>query len=66
MLKELDMKKVYISSRDICYFRIGRALIKIEFKNGIYETGTEIFQRAIEASELFRSGIVKLKETRDE
>lgn len=59
------MKKSYRSNKDECYFRIGKALIKIEFnkfKNGIYTTENELFQRAIENSELFKCGVVTLIE----
>ena len=53
-------KKVYKSKKEIHYLRIGKALIKIEFKNGTYETDINLFQKSIENSEVFREGIIEL------
>lgn len=51
------------------YFRIGKALVRIEFTGGAinstgiypaqYTTDNPLFQRAIESSEAFRSGEIK-------
>lgn len=52
-----------------CYFRIGKALVRIEFTGGAinstgvypaqYTTDNALFQRAIENSDAFRSGEIK-------
>lgn len=52
-----------------CYFRIGKALVRIEFAGGSinstgvspahYVTENALFQKAIENSEIFRSGEIK-------
>lgn len=45
------------------YFRIGKSLIMIDFDkfNGEYTPTAEIFARAIENSELFRTGVITIK-----
>lgn len=48
-------------SRSTYHFRIGRALVQLEFKNCKYATETELFQRAIENSEVFKNGEITLK-----
>ena len=50
-------------SRCTYHFRIGRALVQFEFKDGKYATETELFQRAIENSEAFRNGEVTLNKS---
>ena len=58
------MKKTYTTGRkenSDHLFRIGKALLRIEFKMGEYTTDNPLFQQAVENSELFKSGIVKLK-----
>ena len=52
-----------------CYFRIGKALVRIEFGGGAinstgvypacYVTENALFQKAIENSEIFRNGEIK-------
>ena len=52
-----------------CYFRIGKALVRVEFTGGainstgvypaFYVTENPLFQRAIENSDAFRSGEIK-------
>ena len=52
-----------------CYFRIGKALVRIEFAGGAinstgiypaqYTTDNPLFQRAIECSDAFRCGEIK-------
>ena len=52
-----------------CYFRIGKALVRIDFSGGAinstgvypaqYTTDNPLFQRAIENSEAFRRGEIK-------
>ena len=52
-----------------CYFRIGKALVRIEFSGGSinstgvdpahYVTDNALFQKAIENSEIFRNGEIK-------
>ena len=52
-----------------CYFRIGKALVRIEFSGGsinstgvypaFYVTENALFQKAIENSEIFRNGEIK-------
>lgn len=52
-----------------CYFRIGKALVRIEFSGGSinstgvypahYSTDNALFQKAIENSEIFRNGEIK-------
>ena len=52
-----------------CYFRIGKALVRIEFSGGsinstgvypaCYVTDNALFQKAIESSEAFRNGEIK-------
>lgn len=52
-----------------CFFRIGKALVRIEFSGGsvnstgvypaYYVTDNTLFQRAIENSEIFRNGEIK-------
>ena len=52
-----------------CYFRIGKALVRIEFTGGAinstgiypaqYTTDNILFQRAIESSDAFRCGEIK-------
>ena len=52
-----------------CYFRIGKALVRIEFTGGAinstgiypaqYSTDNPLFQRAIENSDAFRCGEIK-------
>ena len=52
-----------------CFFRIGKALVRIEFTGGsvnstgvytaYYVTDNTLFQRAIENSEIFRNGEIK-------
>ena len=52
-----------------CYFRIGKALVRIEFGGGsinstgvypaCYVTENALFQKAIENSEIFRNGEIK-------
>lgn len=52
-----------------CYFRIGKALVRIEFNGGAinstgvypahYVTENTLFQKAIENSEIFRNGEIK-------
>ena len=52
-----------------CYFRIGKALVRIEFSGGSinstgvypahYVTDNALFQKAIENSETFRNGEIK-------
>ena len=52
-----------------CYFRIGKALVRIEFSGGsinstgvypaYYSTDNALFQKAIENSEIFRNGEIK-------
>lgn len=54
------MKKTYLSSGEK-WVRIGRALIKLEFTNGEYSTGNPLFQKAIENSEHFERGNIRLK-----
>ena len=65
-----------------CYFRIGKALVRIEFSGGSinstgvypahYVTENALFQKAIENSEIFRNGEIKrgrveiINETGDE
>ena len=65
-----------------CYFRIGKALVRIEFSGGsinstgvypaYYVTENALFQKAIENSEIFRNGEIRrgkveiIKEAGDE
>ncbi|MBO7272602.1 MAG: hypothetical protein J6U89_06980 [Bacteroidaceae bacterium] len=52
-----------------CYFRIGKALVRIEFSGGsinstgvypaCYVTDNALFQKAIESSDAFRNGEIK-------
>ena len=52
-----------------CYFRIGKALVRVEFTGGsinstgvspaVYMTDNPLFQKAVENSESFRSGEIK-------
>ena len=53
------MKKKYISN-GVKWVRIGKALIKLEFTNGEYSTDNPLFQKAIENSEHFKNGTIKL------
>lgn len=48
--------KTYKSNTPHAYCRIGKSSIKIEFKNGLYSTNNQLFQRAIENSPAFQSG----------
>lgn len=54
------MKKVYLSD-GVKWVRIGRALVKFEFNNGEYSTDNPLFQKAIEHSEHFERGNIRLK-----
>ena len=54
------MKKIYLSD-GIKWVRIGKALIKLEFTNGEYATANPLFQKAIENSEHFEQGNIRLK-----
>ena len=54
------MKKIYLSD-GIKWVRIGKALIKLEFTNGEYVTANPLFQKAIENSEHFEQGNIRLK-----
>ena len=42
------------------YCRIGRALVRFDFKNGRYCTAIPLFQRAIENSPYFKEGRVTI------
>lgn len=58
------MVKIYQTNnpdRRTYVFRIGKALVQFEFKNGKYATETELFQKAIENSEAFKNGEVTLQ-----
>jgi hypothetical protein len=52
--------KTYKSNRPERYVRIGKALLKIEFTNGLYRTDNPLFQKAIENSEAFRAGEITI------
>lgn len=52
--------KTYKSNKPERYVRIGKALLKIEFKNGLYCTDNPFFQKAIENSEAFRAGEITI------
>ena len=54
------MKKVYLSD-GVKWVRIGKALVKFEFNNGEYATENPLFQKAIEHSEHFERGNIRLK-----
>lgn len=54
------MKKTYLSNGEK-WVRIGRALVKFEFNNGEYTTENPLFQKAIEHSEHFERGNIRLK-----
>lgn len=58
--KEFGVMKTYKSNRPERYFRIGKALVKIEFVNGLYCTNIPLFQKAIENSEAFRAGEITI------
>ena len=53
------MKKKYISN-GVKWVRIGKALIKLDFKDGKYSTDNPLFQKAIENSEHFQNETIKL------
>lgn len=48
--------KTYKSNQPEIHVRIGRAIVKFEFKNNLYRTDNPLFQKAIENSEAFRAG----------
>lgn len=52
--------KTYKSNRPEIHVRIGRAIVKFEFKNGLYRTDNPLFQKAIENSEAFRAGEITI------
>ena len=59
------MKKTYLSNGEK-WVRLGRALIKLEFTNGEYSTDNPLFQKAIEHSEHFERGNIRLKNKENE
>ena len=55
------MRKVYTTGKIddcSCHCRIGRWLVKFDFKCGVYSTDNELMQWAIESSPLFMNGII--------
>ena len=52
--------KTYKSNQPERYVRIGRAIVKFEFENGLYRTDNPLFQKAIENSEAFRAGEITI------
>ena len=58
------MKKTYKTKPNKkCFFRIGKALIRIEFdENGEYSTDNPTIQQAIENSHSFKEYSIQLKQ----
>ena len=58
------MKKTYITKpNSICYFRIGKALVRIDFDDrGEYTTDNPLWQKAIENSYEFKECRIQLKQ----
>ena len=52
--------KTYKSNQPEIHVRIGRAIVKFEFNNGLYCTDNPLFQKAIENSEAFRVGEITI------
>ena len=52
--------KTYKSDLTEIRCRIGRAIVKFEFKNGLYSTDNHLFQKAIECSPHFKEGRVTI------
>ena len=53
------MKTYRCESAEI-YCRIGKALVRFDFKEGLYKTDNRLFQRAIENSPHFKEGRVTI------
>lgn len=58
------MKKTYITEPNSSrYFRIGKALVRIDFDDsGEYTTDNPLWQKAIEDSYLFKEYSIQLKQ----
>ena len=54
--------KTYRCDTPEVYCRIGRALVKFEFKGGRYKTDNPLFQKAIENSPHFKEGRIITEE----
>ena len=52
--------KTYRCNSDAIYCRMGRALVRFDFPNGIYKTDNPLFQRAIENSPHFKEGRITI------
>ena len=61
-IRELEMKKTYINKPNSShYFRIGKALVRIDFDDsGEYTTDNPLWQKAIENSYLFKVGELQI------
>ena len=58
--KEFGVMKTYKSNRPEIHVRIGKSVVKFEFKNNLYRTDNPLFQKAIENSEAFRAGEITI------
>lgn len=52
--------KTYRSNMREIYCRIGRALVRFDFKDGSYSTANPLFQRAIENSPHYKEGKITI------
>lgn len=52
--------KTYRCESQQIYCRIGMALVRFDFKEGLYKTDNRLFQRAIENSPHFKEGKVTI------
>lgn len=55
------MKTYRCNSLEV-YCRIGRALVRFDFKDGLYKTDNPLFQRAIENSPFFKEGRITIEQ----
>jgi hypothetical protein len=53
--------KIYKSNCPEIYCRIGRALVRFDFKDGLYKTDNPLFQKAIENSPHFKEGRITIE-----
>ena len=53
--------KTYRCDSPEIYCRIGRALVRFDFKDGLYATEIPLFQKAIENSPLFKEGRITIE-----
>ena len=53
--------KTYRFDRPEIYCRIGRALVRFDFKDGRYATDNPLFQKAIENSPHFKEGRITIE-----